>query len=178
MIEKKNTNTSEMAADIATMDIYAFMPAAAKKRVDEVKTVPAPPGFLKADGTRASMKLRKLPYETIQSIVKEHRTKEIVRDKKGRPETTGAGRATVIEDSDATQMAVAMVAASLVYPNLKDQKLAEAYGVIHPEDLVLEIFNTSEAFTYIVEQVNEVNGLGRSGDEEGLEQQLIDQAKN
>lgn len=169
----------EAAAEIASMDIYAFMPAAAQKRVEETAIFLAPPSFLNADGTRSSVKLRKLSFEEISQINNEFRTRDVVRGKNGRVETTTLGRPAITNDVDGGAMTDALIAESLVFPNLKSRELMQAYGVLKSRLLVRKIFNTSADYNYMARLVSEFNGLGiQSDDDKDVEELLVDQAKN
>ncbi|MCM1297459.1 MAG: hypothetical protein NC311_18120 [Muribaculaceae bacterium] len=171
---------SQAQADIENMDLYAFLPAAANDRVNQTKVFPGPPGWTNADGTPAMVKVRKLSFDEVTHLSRTYREKEIVRNKKGRIETTTAGRAAVIDDVDGGAMTDAMIAKSLVFPNLRNEQLQHAYGCPGDERaLVRKIFNTSESYNYIARIVGDFSGLGTANDDdENTEEQLIEQAKN
>ena len=168
----KATGTS-VANDIATMDLYACLPEQAKARItDEI--FDGPPGFCNADGTRAKIKMRKLTVDEIDEIVRRHRQRTLGQDKKGRAMVTN-GRAVVDEETDKTALSADLLVEALVFPNLRSQEIQTAYGCLNPAHLVNKVFNTQEAFKYMVDLFND---LQFGGSEDNTFSALATQAKN
>lgn len=47
-----------------------------------------------------------------------------------------------------------VAAAAIVYPNLRDKELQDSYGVMTPEDLIVEMVDCAEEFTALMVMVN------------------------
>ena len=176
----EESTASEMQAEIEAMDLYAFLPEAAEKRISETKIFPAPPSFRNKQGRRSYIKLRKLSFEEFSELSEKYRETEVVRNKKGRIETTVTGRAAVMRDVDGNRLTDAMIAKSLVFPNLSDLQIMHAYNCMNEEQLVRKIFNTPADYTYISRLVSEYSGIGLTEDDEdeSVEEQLVKRAKN
>ena len=180
---KQNEGTetvSELAAEVAAMDLSAFLPDAANRRISETKQFPAPPGFPNKDGSRATVILRKLSFVEIADMSELYRKSEIIRNKKGRVETTTTGRAAVTQEVDGNRLTDAMIAKSLVFPNLSSRELLSAYNCLDELQLVRKIFNRPADYTYMARIVSEYSGIGLMDDEEGesAEELMVKQAKN
>lgn len=46
-----------------------------------------------------------------------------------------------------------LAAASVVYPNLRDRELQDSYGVMTPEDLILEMIDSAEEFDNLIKTI-------------------------
>lgn len=155
----------------AELNIFAFLPENVEKHIDEIITIDAPPGFDNKDGTRAKMQLRKLTYDQIEDITKKYRKRRIVTTKKGRVVTDDKGRPVYEDNTDNKGLTNALIAESLVYPDLNDQTLCRKYGTGQPAEIVAKMFASQEAFLYMSRAVAEhVLGVG--------DDDIVDEAKN
>lgn len=46
-----------------------------------------------------------------------------------------------------------LAAASVVYPNLRDKELQDSYGVMTPEELILEMVDSAEEFDQLIKTI-------------------------
>lgn len=63
-----------------------------------------------------------------------------------------------------------VAAAAVVYPNLRDKELQDSYGVMTPEDLIVEMVDCAEEFTALMVMVNKYGKVDIKKE--------IDEAKN
>lgn len=65
-----------------------------------------------------------------------------------------------------------LVCASVVEPNLNDKSLQDSYGVMKPEDLILEMLDNPSEFGALVQFIKKFNGFDETLDEK------VNEAKN
>lgn len=64
-----------------------------------------------------------------------------------------------------------LVVASIVKPDLNNKQLQDSYGVMKPEDLVVEMIDNAGEFNALIQFINEFNGFTTL-------QEDVDEAKN
>lgn len=161
----------EPEAAAPVLDMFAFLPGNTQKLLDDIVTVDAPEGYNNPDGTRAQLKIRKLPYETLMEITDRNKKRTVIKER-GRVMSTTGGRAAIDERSNSEAFTCELIAEALVFPDMRSQEFANAYGPFPPAEMTKKVFPTAEAFNYVALQVARiVNG---TQDEDSL----IEAAKN
>lgn len=72
---------------------------------------------------------------------------------------------------DNEALAIKMMVASIVFPNLNDKGLQDTYGVMGAEQLLSKMLTVGE-YSLLSSKITEINGFGESMDD------LVDEAKN
>lgn len=78
----------------------------------------------------------------------------------------------VIEKFNDSKYFKKLICASVVEPNLHDKELQDSYGVMSPEDLVLEMISDPSEYNEFANYLQEYNGFLTSIDEK------VEEAKN
>lgn len=73
---------------------------------------------------------------------------------------------------DSNKYLAKLVAESIVYPDLYDKELQDSYGVMTPEDLVVEMVDNAGEFNELVAFIQSLNGADETLAEK------VEQAKN
>lgn len=73
---------------------------------------------------------------------------------------------------DSTKVLIKMMVASIVEPNLNDKDLQDSYGVMTPEELIVEMIDNPGEFNEFGKFINEFNGFN-----EGINEK-VEKAKN
>ena len=105
-------------------DLKYFM----REQKEEVITVPGPESFKDEDGKVIDFEVKVLNGATVNKINDAYRKRSIATDKKGNPLIYN-GEVVWKTEKDSARATRHIIAEALVYPNLKDEKLMEYYGV-------------------------------------------------
>lgn len=116
------------------------------------------------EGNPVKWELRALSEDENEALKKECIT--IKTDSRGRRH----------KDFDDTKYATKLLVASVVYPDLENQQLQDAWGV-RGADRVLKKLLTAGEFTLLQDKALEVSGFKRPTDE-GIDADLIEEAEN
>lgn len=115
--------------------------------------------FKDKDGNPVPWKLRGLTEEENEQC-----RKQATRKVKGR-------NGIQIPETDTEEYLAKLVVASVVFPNLKDEKLQDSYGVRGAENVVRKMLLAGE-YAGLVQKVQEINGFDKSMND------LVDEVKN
>lgn len=63
------------------------------------------------------------------------------------------------EKLDTTRYTAKLIASSIVYPNMHDKDLQDSYGVMTPEDLIMEMVDDPGEYAELAKFVTEFNGF-------------------
>lgn len=115
--------------------------------------------FLDENGKPLEWELRALDAEESEQIRREctHRVKV-----KGNQYTM---------EIDNEALAIKMMVASIVFPNLNDKGLQDSYGVMGAEQVLKKMLNVGE-YSVLSNKISEINGFGESMDD------LVEEVKN
>lgn len=140
-------------------------------KVDQVIEIPGIKTFCDKDGNPIPMKIKIITSGKLSELRAMARKRTIAKDKKGKPIYQG-GQIQYSEEIDTTLLTDAMIAESLVFPDLHDKELLAYYGEQEAVKLVHKVFAKIDDYQYISNQISEASGIGRDADE------LIEEAKN
>lgn len=139
---------------------------------------PAPKSFVDKDGNRLELIFRILPEEEIREIRKHWRKRTIVKDDKtNRPIILSNGSVAVDETYDSVSAMQEMLVKSLVYPNLKDEKLMKHYNCINAFEMPLKVFPHTADLAYVINAFDILHGYTEAENAEETDSD-IDKAKN
>lgn len=111
-----------------------------KVKVENIK-YPATASLQDENGEPLLWELRAVPTKERQALTDECLYLEETKD----------GERTAVDN---TKLLRKIIAAAVVYPNLRDKELQDSYGVMTPEDLILEMVDCAAEFTALGEIVN------------------------
>ena len=123
----------------------AFMkPVVAKEREVEISD-----RFKDKNGKVQKVKLKGLPTEDIQRIVRESNR----------------------QNEDDVTLTNRLVVECMVYPNLKDKTLCDYYKVYEPQEVLMKVFSAPDEYTKLTKEVTKLLGIKS-------DRQLRQEAKN
>ncbi len=161
-----DTNNSNV-----TKDLSYFM----VEKKDEIVHFKGPDSFKDKDGNVIIFEARLLSIDEIQNFNKECSRKNFIKDKNGKVVFKN-GLPLYEEKIDGMMAAGLLISESLIYPNLKDEKIMKFYNCYDAIEISRKVFKTASDFNYVLEQVQRINGLDK---DENLElDDKIEEAKN
>lgn len=146
---------------IQKKDLKYFM----RSREAEIVSVPGPKSFVDDDGKVVQLEIKKLSQEEISRINKAYQERLVATDKKGNPLVYN-GEVIWKTERDNGKASRHILVEALQYPDLKDPKLMEFYGVVDVTDMPFKVFATPEEYNYVTRIVMQVLGLARTPDDE------------
>ena len=108
------------------------------------------------------------PYEWELRALNADESEQIRRECTRRVKVKG-NQYTMEIDNEA--LAIKMMVASIVFPNLNDKALQDSYGVMGAEQVLKKMLNVGE-YSVLSNKISEINGFGESMDE------LVEEVKN
>ncbi len=108
------------------------------------------------------------PYEWELRALNADESEQIRRECTRRVKVKG-NQYTMEIDNEA--LAIKMMVASIVFPNLNDKGLQDSYGVMGAEQVLKKMLNVGE-YSVLSNKISEINGFGESMDE------LVEEVKN
>ena len=143
------------------MGLQGFYKENIKREKSKPYKVAVSDAFQDENGKAIEWELKPLRQTTIMDISNKHL--EVIVNTDDRTSTTKGSVA---------RYNLELMAKTIVYPNLRDQKLQDSYGVVGEEDLLNAMFeDDNEGFNKLLSDVNKVNS-GKSIDE------LVKEVKN
>ena len=141
----------------ATRTFDAFLKTNKVEKENEL--IPVSTSFVGEDGKPILWEVRQLTNDEMKSIKKQ--CIKQVRDRRGN----------VSVETDSEKMVLMMAATSTVYPDLKNAKLQDSYGVMGEGELLEAMLSVGELLAY-QQEINRINGFDVSFEEK------VDEAKN
>lgn len=141
----------------ATRTFDAFLKTNKVEKENEL--IPVSTSFVGEDGKPVLWEVRQLTNDEMKSIKKQ--CIKQVRDRRGN----------VSVETDSEKMVLMMAATSTVYPDLKNAKLQDSYGVMGEGELLEAMLSVGELLAY-QQEINRINGFDVSFEEK------VDEAKN
>lgn len=141
----------------ATRTFDAFLKTNKVEKENEL--IPVSTSFVDEDGKPILWEVRQLTNDEMKSIKKQ--CIKQVRDRRGN----------VSVETDSEKMVLMMAATSTVYPDLKNAKLQDSYGVMGEGELLEAMLSVGELLAY-QQEINRINGFDVSFEEK------VDEAKN
>lgn len=122
---------------------------------------PATKSLRDAEGKPLLWELRPLTTKESEALRTKHTKVSVAPGKSGK-----------VNQSVDDRFVPALVCAAVVHPDLNDAELQDSYGVMSPEDLILEMIDSPGEWDALAAKVMKLSGMGESLDDE------VEEAKN
>jgi len=122
---------------------------------------PATKSLRDAEGKPLLWELRPLTTGDAEKLRQKHTIEQAIPGKRG-----------VYKQTLDDRYIPALVCEAVVYPDLNDAELQDSYGVMSPEDLLMQMIDEPGEYYAMVEYVQQISGIGGSLDDE------VEEAKN
>jgi hypothetical protein len=146
---------------------------------EETVFVQGPDSFKDENGNVIEFEIKKLPWEEIEKINDGYKKRSIATDKKGNPIVSG-GEVVWKTEEDRKRATRHLVAAALVYPDLKSKELMDFYGCKDITEMPKKVFPYTDEYLAVVKLVTDTLGIsdGFEGEQGRKTEQDIEDAKN